>query len=86
MQLNDFSLIFFLDKTPVLVIFLLDLLRSMKLRVRADYTLLFAIVVVRVCIILAKINILINIDVLKYYIYFIRLLREKKRKRTFFVG
>ena len=52
----------------------------MKLRVRADYTLLFAIVVVRVCIILAKINILINIDVLKYYIYFIRLLREKEKE------
>ena len=50
----------------------------MKLRVRADYTLLFAIVVVKVCIILAKINILININVLKYYIYFVQLLREKK--------
>ena len=34
----------------ILVIVLLDLLRSMKLRVRVDYTLVFAIVVVKVSI------------------------------------
>ena len=38
----------------ILVIVLLDLLRSMKLRVRVDYTLVFAIVVVKVSIKFSK--------------------------------
>ena len=72
----------------ILVIVLLDLLRSMKLRVRVDYTLVFAIVVVKVSIKFSRnkhTTTLITINVLyKKFAYL-----EKKygiRKRTFLVG
>ena len=68
----------------ILVIVLLDLLRSMKLRVRVDYTLVFAIVVVKVSIKFSRnkhTTTLITINVLyKKFAY----LEEKYgiRKRT----
>ena len=70
----------------ILVIVLLDLLRSMKLRVRVDYTLVFAIVVVKVSIKFSRNkHTLIAINALyKKFAY-----QEKKygiRKRTFLVG